>query len=188
MRITEHEQQILQMIKMMFGQDVLKYSIILFTRGDLLKDQTIEELINNNNKLRDLVDQCGGRYHVFSNRGLGRKCVPGGAWGGCGFLRQNNREQVNDLLQKIDTMIKQNGGRYYSNEIYEEAERFRQEEEEWREQQEKKKIQEFKRREKERKEKIEKVMKAEEERNRAEEKSSKTDIGAGVGAAVRAFI
>ncbi|XP_048022760.1 GTPase IMAP family member 8-like [Megalobrama amblycephala] len=81
MRITEHEQQILQMIKMMFGQDVLKYSIILFTRGDLLEDQTIEELINNNNQLRDLVDQCGGRYHVFSNRGLGRKCVLGGGVG-----------------------------------------------------------------------------------------------------------
>ncbi|ROL52706.1 GTPase IMAP family member 1 [Anabarilius grahami] len=122
-RFTDQEQQIPQMIEMMFGQEVLKYSIILFTHGDLLKGKAVKELIKESSALRDLVDQCGGRYHVFNNEA------------------QNNREQVNDLLQKIDTMIEQNGGGHYSNEMFEDAHRFRQEgeeqrEEEWRKQQE----------------------------------------------------
>uniref|UniRef100_A0A8C1D3S7 AIG1-type G domain-containing protein n=1 Tax=Cyprinus carpio carpio TaxID=630221 RepID=A0A8C1D3S7_CYPCA len=112
MRFTEEEQKIPQMIEMMLGQEVFKYSIILFTHGDLLEDEPIEDLIKENRRLRHLVQQCGGRYHIFNNRDL------------------NNREQVNDLLQKIDSMIEQNGGGHYSNQMYEDAQRFRREEEE----------------------------------------------------------
>ncbi|XP_048027530.1 uncharacterized protein LOC125255962 [Megalobrama amblycephala] len=108
MRFTEQEQQIPQMIEMMFGEEVLNYSIILFTHGDMLEDETVERIIECNSRLRDLVGQCGGRYHIFNNRDL------------------NNREQVNDLLQKIDTMIEQNGGGHYSNQILEEVQRKRQ--------------------------------------------------------------
>uniref|UniRef100_A0A672TCU6 AIG1-type G domain-containing protein n=1 Tax=Sinocyclocheilus grahami TaxID=75366 RepID=A0A672TCU6_SINGR len=106
-RITEQELHIIQQIEMMFGQEVLKYSIILFTHGDQLEEETIEEVIKWNRALRDLVDQCGGRFQVFNNRD------------------QSNREQVNDLLQKIDTMIKQNGGGHYSNQMLEDAQRRR---------------------------------------------------------------
>ncbi|XP_048052576.1 GTPase IMAP family member 8-like isoform X2 [Megalobrama amblycephala] len=112
MKITDQEQQIPQIIEMMFGEEVLKYSIILFTHGDLLKKQDLEELMQENRGLRRLVEECGGRYHVFNNED------------------QNNREQVNDLLQKIDTMIEQNGGGHYSNQMYEDAWRFRREERE----------------------------------------------------------
>ncbi|XP_048035367.1 GTPase IMAP family member 9-like [Megalobrama amblycephala] len=96
-RFTKQEQQFPQMIEMMFGQEVLKYSIILFTRGDHLYGVSVEELIEENCALRALVDQCGGRYHVFNNRD------------------RRNTGQVNDLLQKIDTMIEQNGGGHYNN-------------------------------------------------------------------------
>uniref|UniRef100_A0A671LNV6 AIG1-type G domain-containing protein n=1 Tax=Sinocyclocheilus anshuiensis TaxID=1608454 RepID=A0A671LNV6_9TELE len=106
MKFTDQEQQILQQIEMVFG--LLKYSIILFTYGDQLEEEPIEELIKHNSKLRDLVDQCGGRFHVLNNKD------------------ENNREQMNDL-QKIDTMIEQNGGGHYSNQMFEEADRFRQE-------------------------------------------------------------
>ncbi|XP_067219768.1 GTPase IMAP family member 8-like [Chanodichthys erythropterus] len=99
MMITEEDQQILQMIEMLFGERVLKYSIILFTHGDLLEEETVEDLIEENSALRDLVDQCGGRYHILDNK------------------NKRKRKQVNDLLQKIDTMIEQNGGGHYSNQI-----------------------------------------------------------------------
>uniref|UniRef100_A0A8C2JF18 AIG1-type G domain-containing protein n=1 Tax=Cyprinus carpio TaxID=7962 RepID=A0A8C2JF18_CYPCA len=124
MRFTEMEQQIPQKIETMFGEGVLKYSIILFTHGDRI-DKPIESFIKQNCKLRDLVDQCGGRYHVFNN------------------INENNREQVNDLLQKIDRMIEQNGGGHYSNQMFEDAHRFRQEEEEQRRrEEERRKLQE----------------------------------------------
>jgi len=124
-RFTEQEQQIPQQIEMMFGEEVLKYSIILFTHGDLLEEKSVEEVIKENSRLRDLVDQCGGRYHIFNNKDL------------------NNRDQVNDLLQKIDTMIEQNRGGHYSHQMFEYAERFRREEEEQREEEERRQREEF---------------------------------------------
>ncbi len=145
MRCTEHEQQILQIIEMMFGQEVLKYSFILFTHGDQLEDKSVEKLIEQNCRLRDLVQKCGGRYHVFNNKDL------------------NNREQVNDLLQKIDSMIEQNGGGHYSNLMFEDAQRFRREEEEQRQREE-----EEQREEEQRKQQEERVRKEMEERVRAE--------------------
>ncbi|XP_059409002.1 GTPase IMAP family member 8-like [Carassius carassius] len=111
-RFTEQEQQIPQQIEIMFGQDVLKYSIILFTHGDLLKGQHIENLTDENCAFRHLLEQCGGRYHVFNNE------------------YQNNSKQVDELLQKIDSLIEQNGGEHYSNQMFEDAQRYRQEEEE----------------------------------------------------------
>ncbi|ROL42756.1 GTPase IMAP family member 8 [Anabarilius grahami] len=146
-RFTEQEQQIPQMIEMLFGQEVLKYSIILFTHGDLLEGKSVEELIKENCALRDLVQQCGDRYHIFNNRD------------------QNNREQVNELLQKIDTMIEQNGGGHYSNQMLEDAERFRQEEEEQRQREEEERKRQV---EKQIQEKIERVRKEAEEKIRAE--------------------
>ncbi|XP_067282469.1 GTPase IMAP family member 4-like [Pseudorasbora parva] len=148
-RFTEHEQQIPQQIEMLFGQEVLKYSIILFTHGDQLRRESVEELIQENCRLRDLVDQCGGRFHVFNNKA------------------QNNREQVNDLLQKIDSMIEQNGGGHYSNQMFEDAQRFRQEEEEQRlrEEEERKHEHEKQRQDEEkRRQEIERVRKETEER------------------------
>ncbi|XP_016430982.1 GTPase IMAP family member 4-like, partial [Sinocyclocheilus rhinocerous] len=118
-RFTEDELQIPQKIEMIFGQKVLKYSIILFTRGDQLDGEPIENDIEKNSRLRHLIQQCGGRYHVLNNKD------------------ENNREQVNDLLKKIDTMIEQNGGGHYSNQLFQEAERFRREEDERRQQEEK---------------------------------------------------
>ncbi|KAI2666924.1 GTPase IMAP family member 8 [Labeo rohita] len=106
-RFTKQEEEIPQIIEMLFGEEVLKYAIVLFTHGDQLEGKFIETLINENSRLKHLVDQCGGRYHVFNNK------------------EENNREQVNDLLHKIDTMIEQNGGGHYSNQMYEDAQRFR---------------------------------------------------------------
>ncbi|XP_039508021.1 GTPase IMAP family member 8-like isoform X1 [Pimephales promelas] len=137
MRFTDHELQIPQIIEMLFGKEVLKYSIILFTHGDQLEGKSVEKLIEESSRLRHLVGQCGGRYHVFNNRDV------------------NDRKQVNDLLKKIDTMIEQNGGGHYSNQMYEDAERFRREEEE-RKQQEEKRRQD---KEKRRQEEIERVKK-----------------------------
>uniref|UniRef100_A0A672JS68 AIG1-type G domain-containing protein n=1 Tax=Sinocyclocheilus grahami TaxID=75366 RepID=A0A672JS68_SINGR len=112
MKITEQEQKIPQMIETMFGEGVLKYSIILFTHGDLLRGESMEQAIEKNNALRRLVDQCDGRYHVFNNKD------------------QNNRKQAYDLEQKSNTMIEQNGGGHYRNQMYEDAHRFKQEERE----------------------------------------------------------
>nr|XP_021327672.1 immune-associated nucleotide-binding protein 12-like [Danio rerio] len=144
MGVTKYELQFLQKIEQMFGEEVLKYSIILFTHGDLLEGGSVEELIEENCTARSVVQQCGGRYHVFNNEDV------------------NNREQVEDLLQKIDSMIQQNGGGHYTNEMFEDALRARQEEEEQRQREEQRKLQEVERRQEE----LERVRKESKERVR----------------------
>ncbi|XP_051749634.1 GTPase IMAP family member 9-like isoform X1 [Ctenopharyngodon idella] len=109
-RFTDQEMQIVDLIETFFGEEVSTYSIILFTYGDLLKGQSLEKNIEQNSRLRHLVQKCGGRFHIFNNED------------------QNNREQVNDLLQMIDRMTEQNGG-YYSNQMLEDAQKFREEQE-----------------------------------------------------------
>ncbi|XP_043090659.1 GTPase IMAP family member 7-like [Puntigrus tetrazona] len=110
MKITEQEEKIPQMIEMMFGEKVLKYSIILFTHGDQLKGKSMEQVFKENSRFRRVVDQCGGRYQVFDNKD------------------RKNRKQVDDLQQRTDTMIEKNGG-HYSDQMYEDAWKFRREEE-----------------------------------------------------------
>ncbi len=141
MKFTEHEQQIPQIIEMMFGQEVLKFSIVLFTYGDWLQGESIDNLITESKAVSHLVEQCGGRFHVFNN------------------TDENNREQVNDLLQKIDRMIEQNGGGSYSNQMLQDAQRYRQEEEERRQREEEQR----KHQEKQRQDEIERVRKEAEE-------------------------
>ncbi|XP_050962710.1 GTPase IMAP family member 9-like isoform X2 [Labeo rohita] len=46
-------------IKKLFGWEVLKYSIILFTHGDLLEEDPIEELIKEYD-VKLAVNECGG--------------------------------------------------------------------------------------------------------------------------------
>ncbi|XP_076145968.1 GTPase IMAP family member 8-like isoform X2 [Alosa pseudoharengus] len=83
----ERRRMIQEMLEMYLGEDVWRHTIILFTWGHLLKDTTIEEVIESEGKsLQWLVQRCGNRYHVFSE----------GA---------QDRRQVEELLEKIEEMV-----------------------------------------------------------------------------------
>ncbi|XP_056302242.1 GTPase IMAP family member 8-like [Danio aesculapii] len=97
--IIKEDQQILQITEVMFGEKALKYSIILLTHGEQMT-KSVEDLCEENKALRHLIDQCGGRFHVFDDK------------------NQGNIGQVNYLVQKIDTMVQKNGGGHYSNEMF----------------------------------------------------------------------
>ncbi|XP_067354882.1 GTPase IMAP family member 4-like [Channa argus] len=103
-RFTEEEKQTVQRIQDIFGQDADRYSMVLFTGGDLLQGTTIEEFLNESLELQELVARCNGQYHVFNNQ-------------------VNNQPQVTELLQKIRNIVQSNGGSHYTNEMFQEAER-----------------------------------------------------------------
>ncbi|XP_068452395.1 GTPase IMAP family member 8-like [Clinocottus analis] len=107
-RFTDEEKETLQLIKKGFGKDSEKFTIVLFTGGDSLEKgkQTIEDFIANkcDDSFKKLIDDCGGRYHVFNN------------------YDEHNHTQVSELITKIDTMVKTNGGKCYTNEMLQEAE------------------------------------------------------------------
>ncbi|XP_051745444.1 GTPase IMAP family member 4-like isoform X2 [Ctenopharyngodon idella] len=97
-RFTVQEEEILKQVQQVFGKDVLKHVIILFTYGDECDRENIQSEIEGNEVVKRVVDKCQN-YHVINNRDL------------------TDRQQVNDLLLKIDTMIEWNQG-YYTNEMY----------------------------------------------------------------------
>ncbi|XP_064859727.1 GTPase IMAP family member 9-like [Oncorhynchus nerka] len=103
-RFTEEEQKTVNMIQKLFGDEASKYTMVLFTHGDKLRDVTIEKFLSENPNLVSLVEQCKGGYHVFNNK-------------------DRNRSQVTELLEKINCMVEMNGGSNYTTEMYQEAER-----------------------------------------------------------------
>ncbi|KAL1251931.1 hypothetical protein QQF64_019727 [Cirrhinus molitorella] len=105
-RFTPEEAKSVKVIQEMFGENFLKYSMVLFTRGDDLNDKTIEQYLGKpGSALNQLIESCGNRFHVFNNKETG------------------DRTQVTDLLQKIDNMVKANGDSYYSCKMFREMER-----------------------------------------------------------------
>ena len=103
-RYTEEEMKTVQKIQEIFGQAADRYSMVLFTGGDLLVDTTIEEFLGESSDLQELVARCNGQYHVFNNQ------LKDGA-------------QVTELLQKIRNIVQKNGGNHYTNQMFQDAER-----------------------------------------------------------------
>ncbi|XP_053186814.1 GTPase IMAP family member 9-like [Scomber japonicus] len=106
---TEEEKQTVQKIQKIFGEEAYKYSMVLFTHGDRLKGKSIEEFLKDNKDLQELVAKCNGQYQVFNNE-------------------VEDHSQVSELLEKIRKINVQNGGTYYTTDMFKEAERVIEEE------------------------------------------------------------
>lgn len=109
-RFTEEEQKSLEHFVKYFGENIYKYLIVLFTRKDDLdaENMTIEQHIQSSpEKLKDLIKRCGNRKIAFNNRLKG----------------EQQNAQVKELLAKISENVKQNDGKYYTNDMYIETEK-----------------------------------------------------------------
>ncbi|XP_017284220.1 GTPase IMAP family member 8 isoform X2 [Kryptolebias marmoratus] len=92
---VEHRTTVEEHMKLL-GQRVWRFTMVLFTCGDYLGETTIEQHIESEGEaLKWLIERCGNRYHVFNNKDKG------------------NSSQVSLLLEKIDEMMSNSGGRFY---------------------------------------------------------------------------
>ncbi|XP_016049228.2 GTPase IMAP family member 7-like [Erinaceus europaeus] len=106
-RYTEEEQKTVELIKIVFGQSVMKHMVILFTRKDDLEDMDLLNFISEADvKLKSIVKECDNRICAFNNKAEG--------------LEQE--AQVWELVQLIEKMVQKNRGSYFSDPIYKDAE------------------------------------------------------------------
>ncbi len=103
MKYTNEEKNTVKWIQENFGEEASRYTIILFTRGDQQEGIMLDDYISENNDLKALVNMCGDRFHLFNNKDM------------------KNRSQVTELLEKIEKMVKENGGQHYTNEMFRKA-------------------------------------------------------------------
>ncbi|TNN32718.1 GTPase IMAP family member 7 [Liparis tanakae] len=102
-RFTQEEQDTVKMIQTTFGEEAAKYTMLLFTHGDQLRSRTIEDFVSQSPELLAIIDKCDHRYHVFNNE-------------------TKDPKQTGQLLDKIDKMTEDNGGSFYTNEMFLKAE------------------------------------------------------------------
>ncbi|XP_007535890.1 GTPase IMAP family member 7-like [Erinaceus europaeus] len=106
-RYTEEEQKTVALIKGLFGRSVMKHMIILFTRKDDLEDRSLSDFITEADvNLKIIIKECSDRCCAFNNRAEA----------------QEKEAQVQELLGLIERMVQNNGGTYFTDDIYRDVE------------------------------------------------------------------
>ncbi len=103
-RFTDDDAKAVRIIQTIFGEESSTYTMVLFTHGDLLEDKNIHTFVRESPKLLSFIKTYYGRYHLFNNK-------------------EQNPEQVIQLLDQIDKMVTGNGGQHYTTEMLEKVER-----------------------------------------------------------------
>uniref|UniRef100_A0A3P9DGX7 AIG1-type G domain-containing protein n=1 Tax=Maylandia zebra TaxID=106582 RepID=A0A3P9DGX7_9CICH len=99
-RFSAEERDAVKKVEEIFGEGAWRYTMILFTHGDKVKADFDHMLKTAGTELQEVLRKAENRYHVFNN------------------LRANDRGQVLDLLKKVDKMVADHGGEFYSNYTY----------------------------------------------------------------------
>lgn len=146
---TESEGRAVERRMEILTSTVWRHTMVLFTCGDLLRrrGRTVEEHIRSGGPaLHRLMEKCGYRYHVFNNKaalgkqerreqevksggkkwtwqnrtvkGVGRKSTGGETDG----TKEEERQQVRELLHKVEDMLEENRGWHFSLYMYQRLE------------------------------------------------------------------
>lgn len=106
-RFTVEEQETVVRVKAIFGEEVMKYMIVLFTRKDDLEDQSLSDFIaDSDTNLKSIIKECGHRCLAINNKAE----------------RAEREMQVQELMGLVETLVQNNGGLYFSDPIYKNAE------------------------------------------------------------------
>lgn len=105
-RFTDEEPRAVAEMLRVFGEEALRHTVVLFTRGDELEEGGMEGFLGAAPEpLALLLRHCGGRYCLFNNRA------------------PESRAQVRLLLETVQEMLERAGGAWYSSNLFLQAER-----------------------------------------------------------------
>ncbi|XP_042287485.1 GTPase IMAP family member 7-like isoform X1 [Thunnus maccoyii] len=97
---TDEERDAVRQVEEIFGDDAWRYTIILFTQDDQAGPDVERQLLEAGGELRSILTKVENRYHVLNND------------------KADDRGQVLDLLEKVEKMVENNVGEFYSNPTY----------------------------------------------------------------------
>ncbi|GAB2292941.1 hypothetical protein Dimus_027168 [Dionaea muscipula] len=106
-RFSEEEEEVLESLEMIFGPKIYDYMIVVFTGGDDLEadDKSLEEYLGDGcpESLQRILTVCKNRRVLLDNRSKDEA---------------KKGRQLSELLRLIDTVVEENEGRPYSNELF----------------------------------------------------------------------
>lgn len=106
----DDEHNVIPYFEKLFGENIYKFLIILFTRKDYFdsRGMSLEDYIKSlPSNLQAYIGKCGGRVTAINNKLKGKK----------------GDEQVKELLSMIINNVEYNNGEWYTSDMYMEAEK-----------------------------------------------------------------
>ncbi|CAI5789353.1 GTPase IMAP family member 2-like [Podarcis lilfordi] len=93
-RFTTEDEEAAQRVREMFGTEAMKHTIILFTRKEALEGDSLWDYVmqSDNEAVRKLVQECGGRFCAFNNRAA----------------IEEREDQVSELMEMVLEMVEGN--------------------------------------------------------------------------------
>ncbi|KAK7092749.1 GTPase IMAP family member 7-like isoform X2 [Littorina saxatilis] len=104
-RFTPEERETFMRLKELFDENIVQYTIIIFTRGDELKRKkmTLEQLLEQADEpFKDVMRECGSRVLIFNNENKGKR-----------------DKQVKELMAMVQTMLMKNNNEPYHCKVQE---------------------------------------------------------------------
>ena len=103
-RFTEEEHKTVELIKVIFGDQVMKHMIVLFTRKEELEGQKLSSYLENADKrLKTIMSESGNRCCAFTNKNADEA---------------EKEAQLQELVELIEALVQENGGAHFSDPIY----------------------------------------------------------------------
>ncbi|RVE60253.1 hypothetical protein OJAV_G00179140 [Oryzias javanicus] len=108
-RYTAQEKAVVDKMTQYFSEDALKFTVVLFTHGDQLPEETtIKEFVQNSEALSHLVEKCSGRCHVVDNKYWNNSQQED---------YRSNAFQIKELFSSIDKIVEVNNKGYYTSDM-----------------------------------------------------------------------
>uniref|UniRef100_A0A8D0H256 AIG1-type G domain-containing protein n=1 Tax=Sphenodon punctatus TaxID=8508 RepID=A0A8D0H256_SPHPU len=106
-RYTEEDVAALRRAREIFGQEAMKFMIVLFTREEDLGGGSLHDYVtcSDNRNLHELVQTCGSRYCAFNNKAA----------------RDEKEGQVHKLIEIVEKMDQENRGSCYQSGLFSKA-------------------------------------------------------------------